>query len=122
MKKLDPSFYEDRALRNAAREVFLTDLAHVRASLSGGGIASRMVDRVGEGAKDVLETAKDRADDNPGIIAALVGAILLWISREPIFELLGLTSEENEQVDPDYDNEALEDGADQSTPSGDPDD
>ncbi|MBV7267143.1 hypothetical protein [Erythrobacter ani] len=99
MKDLDRRFYEDRALRDAAREVFLADLAHVRASLSGQGIAGRMVDRVGEGAKDVFQTAKQSADGNPGIIAALVGAILLWISREPIFEMLGLGSAEDADDD-----------------------
>ncbi|MBD2841913.1 hypothetical protein [Erythrobacter rubeus] len=99
MKDLDQNFYEDRALRDAAREVFLADLAHVRASLSGTGIAGRMVDRVGEGAKDVFQTAKENADDNPGIIAALIGAILLWISRGTIFEMLGLTNSDDHEVD-----------------------
>ena len=90
MPKIDPRFYEDKAMRDAARANFLADFEHAKFSLSGKGLAGRIVDRVGEGAQDVFEVAKTQADDNRGVISALIGAILLWFAREPIMEILGL--------------------------------
>ncbi|GMN01551.1 hypothetical protein [Erythrobacter sp. MTPC3] len=100
MSNVDQQFFEDRAIRDAARENLMADVAHVRASLSGAGIASRMFGRVGDGAKDVLEVAKDSAEDNRGIVAALVGAVLLWLSRGPIMDLLGLADDRIGEDDP----------------------
>ena len=91
MSKLDQRFHEDKALRDAARKVLMADIEHAKTSLSGKHLAGRVVGRVGEGAQDVFEVAKTQADDKRGILAALVGAILLWISREPIMEILGLS-------------------------------
>ena len=95
MARLDHRFYEDRALRDAAKEVLLADIANARNSLSGKAIAERTMGRIGEGAKDVFEVAKGQADDNRGIIAALIGALLLWLSRDPIMEILGLSEIED---------------------------
>ncbi|MGB7418124.1 MAG: hypothetical protein WA918_02990, partial [Erythrobacter sp.] len=75
---------EDRRLRDAARAVVTSDIANIRAGLSGEGIASRVAGRVGDGARDVFETARDKAEDNQGIVAALVGALILWFARGPI--------------------------------------
>lgn len=99
MSKIDQRFYEDRALRDAARNVFKADIAHSRATFSGKALAERMVGRIGDGAVDVFETAKDRADDNRGIIAALIGAILLWFARGPVLEMLGLTAQDDADLD-----------------------
>ncbi|MEO0461744.1 MAG: hypothetical protein AAF127_01335 [Pseudomonadota bacterium] len=82
-------FHEDRELRDAARTVLLADIEHARATLSGKGVAARMAGRIGDGAKDVFEVAKVNADDNRGVLAGLIGAILLWIARGPIMEMLG---------------------------------
>ncbi|MBV7259922.1 hypothetical protein [Erythrobacter crassostreae] len=96
MSKLDQQFYEDRALRDAAREVLMADIAHAKVSLSGKGIAGRVAGRVGDGAKDVFEVAKVHSDDNRGIIAALIGALVLWFTRAPILEILGLEEAEDQ--------------------------
>ena len=93
MSDLEQRFYEDRAMRDAARTVLLADLEHARASFSAKGIADRVGGRIGDGAKDVLEVAKEQADDNRGILAAIIGAILLWIAREPLLEILGLSGD-----------------------------
>ncbi|MCK0128456.1 hypothetical protein [Erythrobacter sp. F6033] len=90
MSKLDRQFYEDRALRDAAREVFIADLAHAKVSLSGKGIAARVAGNIGDGAKDVIEVAKVHGEDNRGVIAALIGALILWFARAPILEILGI--------------------------------
>lgn len=90
MSKLLDQFHEDRALRDAAKSVLLADIEHARTSFSPKGFADRVGGRVTDGAKDVYSVAKVHADDNRGIIATLIGAILLWISRDTILEILGL--------------------------------
>ncbi|TRD09916.1 hypothetical protein FGU71_12995 [Erythrobacter insulae] len=103
MSKLDRQFYEDRALRDAAREVIEADISHAKLSLSGKSIAGRVTERIGDGAKDVFEVAKTHGEDHRGIIAALIGAIILWFARGPILEALGLSDEEpgEDRMDPD---------------------
>ncbi len=115
MSKIDQRFFEDRALRDAARANFMADISHAKHVFSGKGLAGRVVDRVGEGAQDVFEVAKTQADDKRGIIAALVGAILLWLSREPVLELLGLT-----QSGSGADEEELQDEGEQPPTRDDP--
>jgi hypothetical protein len=88
---LQQKLAEDRAIRDAAKRNLMADIEHVRESLSGQGIASRVLGRVGDGAVDVLELAKEQAEDKRGVLAALIGALLVWIAREPLFEILGLS-------------------------------
>ena len=104
MSDLDQQFYEDRELRNAAKAVLLADIEHARTSFSAKGVAERIGGRIGDGARDVVDIAKDHADDNRGIIAILIGALFLWISREPLLELLGLSdqSEMSEETSADH--------------------
>ena len=90
MSRLEDQLAEDRALRDAARRNVMADIELVRENLSGAKIASRVAGRVGDGAVDVLERAKEQADDKRGVLAALIGALLVWIAREPLLELLGL--------------------------------
>lgn len=94
MSKLLGQFHEDKALRDAAKSVLLADIEHARTSFSPKGFADRVGGRIGDGAKDVYSVAKVHADDNRGIIATLIGAILLWISRDTILEMLGLDQTE----------------------------
>lgn len=93
MSRLEERLREDRALRDAARRNVLADIEHVKENLSGARIASRLVGRVGDGAVDVFERAKEQAEDKRGVLAALIGALLVWIAREPLFEMLGLAGE-----------------------------
>lgn len=90
MSPLEQQFLEDRALRDAAKAVLVADIEHARTSMTAKGVADRVGGRIGDGAKDVFEAARAQADDNRGILAALIGAVLLWLAREPIMELLGL--------------------------------
>ncbi len=99
MSNLERRLQEDRAMRDAAKQNFLADIAHTRAALSGSGIANRVAGRVGEGARDVFETAKEQADDNRGIVAALIGALVLWLGRGPLLELLNLNGDHGEEED-----------------------
>ncbi len=96
MKQLPPRFLEDRALRDAARAVLTEDLVRLRESLGEQGIASRVSAGVGttistrmrEGARDVLAQARAQASDHKGVLALLVGAIVLFLARGPILEWL----------------------------------
>lgn len=84
---LEQRLREDRVLRNAAWALFEADIAHLRASLAGKSISSRIVDRIGEGASDVLDEAMEVADNNKGVIATLIAAIVLWFARHPLIDL-----------------------------------
>ena len=87
MSRLPDDFHQDRALRDAARDVLVADIEHARASLSGQAIAGRVAGRVGDGAKDVFEVAKSHADDKRGILAIIIAFIALWFARDPIAEI-----------------------------------
>lgn len=96
MSALPASFLEDRALRDAARAVLEEDIARLRASLDEQGVASRVSSSVGTtvtarikaGAGDVFAQAKASAAANPGIIALVIGAILLWLMRGTLLDLI----------------------------------
>lgn len=101
MTRLPERFIEDRALRDAARAVLIEDIEHLRASLAEEGIASRVSSgvtdtistRIRTGARDVLAQAMAQASDYKGVLALLVGAIILFLARGPILdwiEALGL--------------------------------
>jgi predicted ATPase len=125
MTRLPDRFIEDRAIRDAARAVLAEDIEHLRTSLAEEGIASRVSsgvtgtisNRIRTGARDVLEQAKAQAGDNKGVLALLVGALVLWFARGPIlewFEELLEESYDDAEVDMDSD------GAPAPAPLGDP--
>ncbi|BDI61061.1 hypothetical protein [Qipengyuania nanhaisediminis] len=97
MNELELRFLQDKRMRDAAKQVLHADIEHLRASLSGGNIARKVFGTVGEGAKDVLEIAREQAEDKTGVLAALVGALIVWLAREPIFAFLGLGGDHEDQ-------------------------
>ena len=94
MTRLPARFIEDRALRDAARAVLAEDVARLRAALDEEGIASRVSSgvtstisgRIRVGAREVMAEAKARAGDHKGVVAGLVGLIVLWFARGPILD------------------------------------
>ena len=110
MTRLPQRFIEDRAMRDAARAVLADDIEHLRASLSEQGIASRVTSgvtgtitsRIRSGARDVLAQAKAQAGDHKGVLAILVGAIILWLARGPILDWI------DERAGAEADDEPLE--------------
>lgn len=94
MTRLPERFLEDRAMRDTARAVLVEDIERLRASLSEEGIASRVSSgvtgtistRIRTGARDVLAQARAQAGDNKGVLALLLGAMILWFARAPILE------------------------------------
>lgn len=125
MTRLPDRFIEDRALRDAARAVLTDDIEQLRSSLSEKGIAARVSSgvtstistRLKDGASDIWAEAKVQAGDRKGVIAVLIAAIVLWFSRDPIFEWI------EELVDQSsFDSEEQTTGAPPSheAPEGDP--
>ncbi len=123
MTQLPARYYEDRAMRDAAKSVLKADVEHVRATLSGKSMATRVTDRIGDGARDAFEVAKVHVDENRGILAGLVALLVMWFGRGPILDMLG-TADEN---DPDEGDEIYaedadaENDTDHSVPSAQPD-
>lgn len=109
MTALPPSFLEDRAMRDAARAVLEEDIARLRASLDEQGVASRVTSSVGTtvtsriraGANDVLTQVKQGAADNPGIIALVIGAIVLWLMRGTLLDVIESALEGGDDEDSD---------------------
>lgn len=102
MTALPRQFREDKALRDAAKAMLAADVAHFKESIAEEGIAGRLKSqitgkvkrRVSSGAQDLLDQAKEQASDHRGVLALLVGAIILWFARTPILGLLGLREED----------------------------
>lgn len=97
MSRLPDEFYQDRALRDAARDVLLADIEHARRSLSKDGLTTRFTGRIGDGAKDAIEVAKVHAEDNRGLIAGLIALLALWFARQPLLEIFGFDTTADEQ-------------------------
>jgi len=107
MTNLPDRFIQDRSMRDAARAVLTDDIARLRAHLDEQGIASRVSTSVGStisgriqsGARDVLAQARAQAVDHKGVLAILIGAIILWFARGPIldwFDQLGADADDDQ--------------------------
>jgi hypothetical protein len=79
---------EDKALRDAALQLFKSDVALIRGDLDERGLGARAKDRLGEAALDMLDDAIDYAEDNKGWVAAGATAVVLWFARKPILRWL----------------------------------
>jgi len=55
MNELEVRLAEDRKLRDAALEVFSTDLRFIKQDLHARSVGKRITDRIGDSALDVLE-------------------------------------------------------------------
>ncbi len=107
MTRLPQNFIEDRRLRDAARALLAEDIERLRANLGEEGIASRVssgvsstiTSRIRTGARDVLAQARAQAGDHKGVLAVLVGAIILWFARGPILEWLDEFAEADTEDD-----------------------
>ena len=89
MMRPDPEtrMREDRMMRDAALALVKADISHLKADYSAKGLGSRFASRMAEGATEVFEGAVDVADDNKGVLATLIAAVILWFARNPIMAL-----------------------------------
>jgi hypothetical protein len=75
---------DDRAARNAARDIFNANLRNVVGDLEARGIGQRISDRAVSEVKELANISLDVAKESKGIIAGTIAAILLWLFRVPI--------------------------------------
>ncbi len=94
---LERRMIEDKALRDAALALVRADVDQLRADLAVRNLGSRLAGRVSEGASDMLDEAADLVDNNRGVLAALVAALLVWLARNPI---MGLFEEDEPRGEP----------------------
>lgn len=73
-----------RVARDAARAAFEARLEQVKADLSARGIGTRVADRIGGEAVDLIDYTADVVRDSKGIIAGTLAALMLWLFRNPI--------------------------------------
>jgi hypothetical protein len=103
MTSLQERLIEDRRLRDAALEVFSTDLRFIREDLRARGVGGRISDRIGDSAMDMVHEAFDYAEANSGRVAAAMAALVLWLARNPLLNglarMFGFEPADEEQDD-----------------------
>jgi hypothetical protein len=101
VSSLEVRLAEDRKLRDAALEVFSTDLRFIREDLKAKGVGERIADRIGSSAMDLVDEAVDYAEANTGRVAAALAAVVLWFARTPLINglsrIFGFDDEDEEQ-------------------------
>ncbi|MEP2736490.1 MAG: hypothetical protein ABJP34_09335 [Erythrobacter sp.] len=92
MTSIKDQLREDKAIRDAAREVIDLDVAHVKTLASPDALRGRTVTPAADRAQALRKNAAETASDNKGKIAAIVGAAasaaILWAVREPLMALI----------------------------------
>jgi len=101
MSDLAHRLAEDKALRDAALQLFKSDLALIRGDLDERGLGARAKERLGDAALGMLDDAVDYAEHNKGWVAAGSAAVVLWFARKPILRWLAdvLDGEEPDTAD-----------------------
>jgi hypothetical protein len=101
VKSLEVRVAEDRKLRDAALEVFSTDLRFIREDLRAKGVGERIAERIGSSAMGVVDEAVNYAEANTGRVAAALAAIVLWFARAPLLNglarIFGFDGDDEEQ-------------------------
>lgn len=87
MNEAERRLSEDRSLRRSARGLFDRRLAQVKADYAARGVPDRIKAKAASESRKALDTALDVASESKGIIAATIGALMLWFFRNPILDL-----------------------------------
>ncbi|MEQ1542104.1 MAG: hypothetical protein HOO94_00855 [Novosphingobium sp.] len=88
MTEAERRLMEDRSTRNAARGVFDTNLAQVKADLEARSIPGRIADKADREVREAIAAGLDVASESKGIIAGTLAALVLWFFREPVLAQL----------------------------------
>ncbi len=96
---IDNQLRQDRAIRDGAKAVFMQDYRHLREDLAEKGVGSRLFDRAAIGASDVFDEAVEVANNNRGVLYALLAAVGLWFARNPILSIF--SSDDDDDWDDD---------------------
>ena len=114
MSDLGDRLAEDKALRDAALQLFRSDLALIRGDLDERSVGARAKERLGDAALGMVDDAIDYAGNNKGRVAAGATAMVLWFARKPILRWLADLLDREEPAEPDGRS------ADDSDSTGDP--
>lgn len=92
MADLEQQLLEDRALRNAAKNLVSNDLGHLKNGMGQKGLGNRVASRAKDGAADIAEKSADFADSHrgqlgAGIALAVVG-VVGWLFRDQLADLI----------------------------------
>ena len=78
----------DRANRQAARAVFDTRLAQVKADLEARSVGGRIADKALDETRTALDEAAAIARESKGVIGGTLALLALWLFRRPIIDAL----------------------------------
>lgn len=87
-----------RADRDAARAVFESRLAQVRADIDARSVGGRIADRLAEEAREIVDDGLAVAGESKGILAGVGVMLAAWLLRNPI---LAWAAERFDQLDHD---------------------
>lgn len=97
MSSLERKLQEDRATRDAARRLIEADLAFVRGDNEERGLAKRAADSVGDTSQTLAGRTLDYAKAHPLAVSGGLAAILLFLFRNPILDLvLGMLDDDED--------------------------
>lgn len=94
---------EDRQLRDQALALVKQDIAHLKSDYQDKGIGERAVDKLKGSANGIYGEAVEVASDHRGVVAAVIGAVVLWFARHPILAFLFGDKDSDEDADLDDD-------------------
>lgn len=92
---------EDRDTRDQALALVKQDIAHLKSDYQDKGIGERAVDKLKGSANGIYGEAVEVASDHRGVLAAVIGAIVLWFARHPIMAFLTGSKDAEDERDED---------------------
>lgn len=92
---------EDRNVRDQALALVKQDIAHLKSDYQDKGIGERAVDKLKGSANGIYGEAVEVASDHRGVLAALIGAIVLWFARHPIIAFFSGSKDDDDEGDED---------------------
>ena len=91
MSDIKQRLYEDRAMRDVAKQLISRDIDNLRGDVEQKGIVARFGDRMKEGAEGAVDESRSFIEENPSRVASVaglgLGMLLIWLFRDTIAEL-----------------------------------
>lgn len=87
MNEAESRLAADKANRKAARGLFDSRLAQVKADLAARSVPGRIKAKATDEAAKAIEQGVAVARESKGIIAGTMAALALWFFREPLWQL-----------------------------------
>lgn len=92
MADIEQQMREDRALRNAAKQLVSNGIGHIKGDMSQKGLGARILGRAKDGAAEIADNSSDFAKSNSlkvgGGIALGILALGGWMFRDQIADAI----------------------------------